>query len=127
MNFNFIEHTADIVPTQAHFCSWEGLSNLCTALLSGFFKRPFSVSAHRNAYGEGWTLGLETVLRLEELTALQEEFGDLCQVGDLLTQATGEKLVGLILPFAVAASHTTPQGVWFTGQEPPITSKQSAQ
>ena len=111
------KYTGNIVPVNAHFCGWEGLSNLCAALLIGYFNRPISVEARRDPYEEGWSLWLNKPLLEEELAALRLSlhFETLEQAGTRLRQAVGERLVDAVLPFTVTASHTTRQGVWFTG------------
>ena len=129
MNYNFVEHAANIMPNQAHFCSWEGLSNLCSALLTGYFKRPVFVEATGEEHSDGWSLKLgDTPLSLEELTALMDvlhaddydreanDFGE--YPIQELSQSLGRRLVAATLPFTVEASHAADDGVWFTGHAP---------
>lgn len=129
MSFDFLEHAANISPNQAHFCSWEGLSNLCSALLSGYFKRPVFVGAVGEEHSDGWSLKLgDTPLSNEELTALMDVLHaddydrDANDFGEYpiqeLSQSLGCRLVAETLPFTVEASHAADDGVWFTGHAP---------
>lgn len=129
MNFNFLVHAANITPNQAHFCTWEGLSNLCSALLTGYFKRPMFVEAVEEEHSDGWSLKLgDTPLSKEELTSLMDVLHaddydrDANEFGEYpiqeLSQSLGRRLVAATLPFTVEASHAADDGVWFTGHSP---------
>lgn len=129
MSFDFLEHAANITPNQAHFCSWEGLSNLCSALLTGYFKRPVFVGAAGEEHSDGWTLKLgDAPLSKEELTSLMDVLHaddydrDANDFGEYpiqeLSQSLGCRLVAATLPFTVEASHAADDGVWFTGHAP---------
>ena len=129
MSFDFLEHAANIMPNQAHFCSWEGLSNLCSALLTGYFKRPVFAEATGDKHSDEWSLNLgDTPLSLEELTALMDELHaddfdrEANDFGKYpiqeLSQSLGRRLVAATLPFTVEASHAADDGVWFTGHAP---------
>lgn len=126
MSFDFLKHAANITPNQAHFCSWEGLSNLCSAMLTGYFKRPVFVGAVGEEHSDGWSLKLgDTPLSKEELTALMDVLHaddydrDANDFGEYpiqeLSQSLGRRLVAATLPFTVEASHAADDGVWFTG------------
>ena len=128
MSFDFIEHAANIMPNQAHFCSWEGLSNLCSALLTGYFKRPVFAEATGEEHSDGWSLNLgDTPLSQGEMTALMDVLHaddydrDANDFGEYpiqeLSQSLGRRLVAATLPFTVDASHAADDGVWFTGHE----------
>lgn len=127
MSFDILKHAANITPCQAHFCTWEGLSNLCSALLTGYFKRPVFVEAVGEEHSDGWSLKLgDTPLSKEELTALMDVLHaddydrDANDFGEYpiweLSQTLGLRLVAATLPFTVEASHAADDGVWFTGR-----------
>lgn len=126
MDFSFIKPNTAGASCQAHFCTWEGLSNLCSALLTGFFERPAFVQAVGESRSDGWSLKLvETPLSQEDLAALLEALQaddydwDANDFGEYpvweLSQSLGLKLVSRALPFTVEASHASDDGVWFTG------------
>ncbi len=114
------------VPCQAHFYTWTQLSELCSTLFTSFFGRPTPVQAVGEFNRDSWCLEfLESPLSYEDLTAIftalkaddyDQEAND---VGAYpvweLSQSLCQKLVSLTLPFPVAASHTSDDGVWFTG------------
>lgn len=126
MSFDFLEHAANITPNQAHFCRWEELSNLCSAILTGYFKRPVFVAAAGEERSDGWSLKLgDAPLSKEELTALMDVLHaddydrDANDFGEYpiqeLSQSLSRRLVAETLPFTVEASHAADDGVWFTG------------
>lgn len=129
MGFDFIKQAAGITPTQAHFCGWEGLGNLCSALLTGYFKRPVTVAATGEERRDGWSLKLtDTPLSKDELAALLNTLKaddydwDANDFGEYpiweLSQSVGQKIVAGNLPFHVDAMHAADDGVWFTGKAP---------
>lgn len=126
-NFDFLRHAANITPCQAHFCTWDGLSDLCSTLLTGFFKRLVSVGAYGDERGDGWSLKLDDKpLSADELTALMNALNaddcdrDINDFGEYpiweLSHSLGQKLVARTLPFVVEATHASDDGVWFTGK-----------
>lgn len=132
MDFDFIAHEANITTTQAHFCGWDGLDNLCSALLTGFFKRPVMVKAFGDDDSDVWTLELQDApLSKEKQAALMDALHTDDLVRDLndcgsdpvweISHALSEKLVALTLPFEVQGSHAADDGVWFTGEIPSAT------
>lgn len=129
MSFDFLKHAANITPCQAHFCTWEDLNNLCSALLTGYFKRPVSVWAVGDTYNDGWSLKLgDTPLSKEEQTALMDVLhadDDDREANDFgeypiweICQGLSFRLVAATLPFPVEESHAADDGVWFTGHAP---------
>ncbi len=111
---------------QAHFFTWAQLSELCSTLLTGFFGRPTPVQAVGESNNDSWSLTfLETPLSHEDLeavfSALQADVydQDANDVGAYpvweLSQSLCQKLVSQALSFPVSASHTSDDGVWFTG------------
>ena len=128
MGFDFMKQTAGITPVQAHFCGWEGLGNLCSALLTGYFKRPVTVAAAGEEHSDGWSLKLvDAPLSKDELSSLLNTLKADDYDWDAndfdgypiweLSQSVGRKIVAGTLPFHVDATHAADDGVWFTGRE----------
>ncbi len=111
---------------QAHFYTWLQLSELCSTLLTGFFDRPTPVQAVGEINRDSWSLKfLESPISHEDLeaifTALQADDYDR-DANDIgkgpvweLSKALSQKIVSPTLTFPVDASHTSDDGVWFTG------------
>lgn len=129
MDFNFLKPDTTLVPRQAYLSEWEGLSNICSALLTSFFERTISTQAIGEPYSDNWELKLpDTPLSKEDLTALlgalhaDDHEWDANDYGEYpireLSQGIGKKLMALTLPFPVAESFATDDGVWFIGDTP---------
>lgn len=126
MNAEALKHTAKVTPCQAIFYTWEELSNLYTALLSGYFERKISANVATDSLDDSWYIQLwDKPLFLNELHALLDtvnaddydreanEFEE-CPI-ERLSQSVGNKIIALQSPFPIDASHAADDGVYFTG------------
>ncbi|MEG0598029.1 MAG: hypothetical protein RR502_08295 [Oscillospiraceae bacterium] len=129
MNAEALKHATKVTPCQAIFYTWEELSNLYTALLSGYFERTIPVGVTADERGDGWFMRLwDAPLSSEELLELLDtikaddydreanDFGEY-PIKEL-TQSVGNKIIALQLPFSIDASHAADEGIYFTGKMP---------